>query len=357
MRFARRLIGAVLVSCFCLDALATTVAELQAASRLQVRTWLTPADDIVPGQQVRLTLEIATDRWFAGGTRLEIPEVPGLVILQTDNFAANASESRQGQSWVIQRWTLEVYPQRDANFSLPPIIASVSINNDGETVQGQLSGPALEFSARRPEALQRAEHWVAAPVYKVEQSFDRALEGLTIGDAIEREIKFSAEAVMAMMLPGFSEQPIEGLRAYPEPPNLQNRSNRGTTVASRSQRITYIVEAEGEYQLPASDYYWWDTRSGELQLLSLPSVKILAGAGVEASEDEKAGAGPQPILIIAALIILAGLGLLGWLVRKLPLARYARQAVDLWRQGKAKIDKLRQPALPEKLNPGNSAGD
>ena len=50
--------------------------------------------------------------WFTGGTRIRLPEVPGLVILQTEQFASNASERRGDQNWVLQRWTLDVYAQR-----------------------------------------------------------------------------------------------------------------------------------------------------------------------------------------------------------------------------------------------------
>ena len=58
---------------------------------LTVSTALSPPTDIVPGQHLRLLIEVATTRWFTGGTRIDIPEVPGLVVLQTEQFASNAS--------------------------------------------------------------------------------------------------------------------------------------------------------------------------------------------------------------------------------------------------------------------------
>jgi hypothetical protein len=337
-------------------ACATTTADLLSQGRLQLRTWLVPAQDIVPGQQVKLNLEIATDRWFTGGTRIRIPEVPGLVILQTDEFASNSSERRNGQSWVIQRWALEVYPQRDGNFSIPPVTARIKVSDEGDSsVEGEIEGPALQFSAARPEGLARVQHWVAAPGYTVSQSFNRDLAGLKAGDAIEREIVFEANEVMAMMLPAFKEAAIPGLAAYPGPPELQNRSNRGTTVASRRERITYIVEAEGEFQLPAQDFFWWDTSTGELQVLSLATVNIVAGTAAQNSEDS-----PQSVDLLNILPWVGGLAALGvliWLVGKLPgntlLQRVRAAVLTLWQQ----IQILRKPALPERLNPGNSGSD
>jgi len=335
-----------------LTAAANTPADLVDQERLQVRSWLTPAEGIVPGQQVKLTLEIATDRWFTGGTRIRIPEVPGLVILQNDEFAANSSERRDRQSWVVQRWTLEVFPQRAGSFSIPPVSAGVTVNDDGSTTaEGDIQGPALQFSVTRPAALDRAQHWVAAPLYSVRQSFQRDLDNLNIGDAIEREIVFEAEDVMAMMLPAFEEEAIGGLAAYPEPPSLQNRSNRGTTLAGRTERITYIVEAEGEFQLPAQDFFWWDTKTAELQVLSLPTVSLKAGTAAP-------GEGPGESFNFRLLLIgaagLVALGLLIWIAGKIPgnalLARLRGLYTTIWQHYLI----FRKPALPRQLNPGNS---
>lgn len=335
------------------------VAELQRDNRLQVRTWLEPAIDIVPGQQIKLTLEIATDRWFAGGTRIQIPEVPGLVIIQSDNFAANATEQRAGQSWVIQRWTLEVYPQREGNFLIPGVVARVKINDsNNQVIEGEVTGPGLTFAATVPQALQRIEQWVAAPEFTVSQRFDRELTGLIPGDALEREVIFEANEVMAMMLPTFDEQPISGLTAYPESPTLQNTSNRGTLVASRRTKITYIVEQAADYQLPAQDYFWWDTESGELQLISLPPVLIEAANGARVEEQPDAAdydiAWGRLIPWAASALLLT---LLLWFARKLPYAKLQRQ---LSRTGNRLIRswrKFRQPALPTTLNPGSNAAD
>ena len=124
----------------------TSLDDLLAAGRLQVDSRLTPTDKLVPGQRARLTLKIATDRWFAGGTRIAIPEVPGLVILQVEQFASNASENRGGTSWVVQRWTLDVYPQRAGDFRIPPITLSARVNTEDGDVEGELQAPAVLFT-------------------------------------------------------------------------------------------------------------------------------------------------------------------------------------------------------------------
>jgi hypothetical protein len=358
-----------LLACQATIGIAASVQELQAADRLQIASSISPAEDLVPGQKITLTLQIATDRWFTGGTRIGIPEVPGLVILQTEQFASNASENRDGKSWVVQRWTLDVFPQRAGDFTIPPIRVQVKVNADeSDAIEGALYTLPVHFSTAVPEALaNRGQttvysnrglspiYWVAAPAFEVRQSFDRPLAGLEVGDAFELEVVFEAEDVMAMMLPAFAPEKLQGLAAYPSPPVLNNSNNRGQARASRTQRISYVAETEGQYLLPARDYFWWDTRNAQLQLLSLPATEITVGTGIAPAKKRSLNITPRQLLALAAgLVLLAGIVWLAWKwLDRLPVARCGAALSALWQQ----LLELRKPALPRRLNPDSSAGD
>jgi hypothetical protein len=231
----------------------------------------------------------------------------------------------------------------------------VNTGDEGD-LEGELMSSAIQLSVSIPDSLAQAEHWVAAPTYAISQHFDRSLEDLQVGDAFEREIRFEAEDVMAMMLPAFNAEKLPGLATYPSPPVLDNSNNRGQTRGSRSERISYVVETQGQYVLPARDYFWWNTSSGQLELLTLPATEITAGAAGPAT---RAISLPdvslrQLVTFLIGFVLLAGLLWLAtkWLPR-LPLARCTRTLSDLWQQ----LQALRKPALPERLNPGSSAGE
>ena len=328
---------------------ALTIKDLQDAGRLSIDSSVEPATGIVPGQKIHLTIELSTDRWFSGGSRFSLPDVPGLIILQTESFANNASENRDGKNWVVQRWTLDVYAQREGQFVLPPIAVSVKVNDEQGEVQGQLYTREIALSALQPTALEAAQQWVAAPKYEVRQSFDRSLEGLQPGDAIERKIYFVATDVMAMMLPTFSATQHQGLAAYTQPPQLSNVTNRGIAVARRTETISYMVETQGTYTLPALDYFWWDTVNEEATVLSLPAVTMIVGAGLgPKTESTLAKIFEMPQLSLRTLAyLLASVLALALLYRSAPrpaLMRYLKTALSRLRQ-------LREPALPAHLNP------
>lgn len=341
------------------QAAATTITGLQAAGRLEINARLSPDEDIVPGQKLTLSLKIATDRWFGGGTRIVLPEVPGLVILQTEQFASNASERRGEQNWVIQRWTLDIYPQRAGAFTIPPIASQVQVNADvGDDVSGTLASPPVSFSVAVPLALTDVQQWVAAPEFSVSQQFDRSLDALQVGDAFERTIVFEASNVMAMMLPSAPPGEFSGLSTYPSPPVLENTNNRGQASASRTERVSYVVEAEGRYQLPALDFYWWNTTAGALQLISLAPQEIVVGTGIAtaAASDGKAQGVSKRQLLLGGGSVIVLLGLLWWGWRYLPRLPLARLTGTLQRL-REQVRNLRKPALPRHLNPGGNAGE
>lgn len=334
-----------------------SIADLVAAGRLEISASLSPAQDIVPGQKTTLTLVIATDRWFSGGTRIIPPEVPGLVILQTEQFASNASERRGNQSWVIQRWTLDVYPQRAGNFTIPSVQARLQVNaGSDQNVEGIVDSKPLAFTATVPAALAGVDKWVAAPDFSVQQRFDRDLDTLQVGDAFERVVEFSATDLMAMMLPSLSATKIPGLAAYPYPPALDNSNNRGESRATRTERISYVVEAEGRYQLPVLDFYWWDTTRGRLEVLSLAAIEFSVGAAATATAGEPGFALSKRQLLTAGggLLLCALLTWLAWrFLPGLPIARLRRAVAA----GLQQLRELRKPALPQQLNPGSNAGE
>ncbi len=354
----RQLVITLLASAVLAQPLAAAAADPQdliASGDLTVSTALSPDSNIVPGQQVRLLIEVATTRWFTGGTRIAIPEVPGLVVLQTEQFASNASEQRGGQTWVIQRWSLDLYPQRAGTFDVPPLALTVSVNAGGsESANGEIAAPGIRFEAQLPPALAGIERWVAAPSFSVSQSFDRDLSGLAVGDAIERTVRFEARDVMAMMLPELPAQEVSGIASYPLPPRLENRSNRGVSTAERTETVSYVMQAAGDYRLPAMEFAWWDTTRGELQFVTLPAVEFSVAAGAATSQrlDRSAlarlGWGALALAIAGVLAILV--------VRLMPALPW-REVSRAWSTTITRVKALRQPALPDRLNPGSTVGE
>ena len=65
----------VLMTFACVSASANTIAVLQQEDKLRIKAWLEPEDNIIARQQIKLQIEVATDKWFSGGTRIGCVEL------------------------------------------------------------------------------------------------------------------------------------------------------------------------------------------------------------------------------------------------------------------------------------------
>ena len=108
--------------------LAAGAVAVPAQDLVEIGARLQPAEGAVPGQRIRLEVTVATPRWFTAGTRIKLPEVPGLILMQNQDFAANATERRGGESWTVQRWSLDVFATRAGAITIPPLQVSVAVS-------------------------------------------------------------------------------------------------------------------------------------------------------------------------------------------------------------------------------------
>jgi len=332
------------------------ISQLIAQGQFTVSSEISPSEPVVPGQRLKLIIKVATPRWFTDGTQIQKPEVPGLVILQTQDFAANASEQRDGQNWTVQRWILDVFATAPGRFTLPPIAVTVSVSTSpGRSIQGTALAPATQVVATLAPPLEGIEQWIASPELTLEQTLEGLPEDgvLAVGAAVRRQISIKAAQVMAMMLPPPAMDPVQGLQIYAEPPILRSDSNRGALNAERRDVVTYIATESGQTVLPEIRLQWWHTEQHRLTTVTLPAIPITVSDARVIANDWSAKA----LLtgkILAGFVLIA---LLVWWARRHTMLgqlkriarRLRKQLIKRWRQ-------LRAPALAKRLNPDGSAG-
>jgi hypothetical protein len=304
---------------------ATTLVELLQADKVRIKAWLEPAEGIIARQQVNLQIEVATDKWFSGGTRIGHVEIKDAIVLQRERFALNSTRQDGGITWTVQQWTLVVYPRRSGSFEIPAIPLTLSIAGENlEVITGNTTTQPMIFSAELPEALQHRQEWVATTDFEVKDRFDKSLEELKPGDALIRTISMSASNLPAMMLPKAIVADIPGMAVYAKPARLTDKVNRGDYLAERTQQITYVFENPGEFELPEETFHWWNlaTQSAEVVILPAQTLVIasLPGQPVGQREISKTGLYERltsnlPLIFLAGLIVVL-LFAAWWLARR-----------------------------------------
>ncbi len=299
--------------------------QLQASGRLKVESWVEPGGSIVVKQHATFVIEVSTDTWFSGGTRIGRLELDDAIILRREKFAVNSTRVERGKTYTTQRWSISIYPQRPGRYEVPALPLTLSIaGENGATIEGEVTTPVTSFEVELPEALRGIANWVSTTEFRVEESYNRDLTDLKPGDAVQRQVTFTGEDIAAMMLPEITASKRDGLGVYQKPPQLKDDNNRGLYRARRTEAITYVIERPGSYRLPEQVYYWWDLDSQSLQQVTLPEQLLDAtGGAVTGASEISPGTDTAPkrriwlpLAALAGLLLLAAVARYFWRRRR-----------------------------------------
>lgn len=266
---------------------ANTVDKLQREGHLKVEYRIESIESIVQYQPVIMEIEVATDRWFSRGSRIEAFEITDAVVYRASQLSTNSTRTEEDKTWAVQLWTLVFYPQKNGPLNIPAIDVFVSANTEGnKTVEGTLSLAARSIDISAPTEMKDIPNWVATSQFTVSENYQGLAQSYRPGDAIVRTITLQIEAAPAMMLPAIEAPSIKGLGVYSVQPKIAESSNRGQLTGRREQQFIYTIEGAGSYTLPEYTFYWWDLNSAQKRRITLPAFSFTT----ESTDGEKTSA-------------------------------------------------------------------
>jgi len=316
--------------------------------RLVVRARVEPDSGVVVGQRVDFYVEVLTDTWFAGGVDIPDFDLEGAIALRPERFGANLNERIEGTSFSGRRFRWAVYPQRPGPFVVPPLEVTVPVARPG-TIGGDprtMRTEAQRFDASVPAGASGVGSFVTTSRFQVTQRLDRSREGLRVGDSLTRSVSMTAEDAPGMLLPPLPSKEIDGLGVYLDPPRVSEEIYRGAITGTRVESVTYLMEREGEFQLPSVDLYWWDLDAGRLRKETLPAIELAVAHNPELdtaqldllmTDDEPPGGSPEARVTVqdvaVATIAIAVLSFAAFAIR-----RGAPRIASAWRERRRRRD-------------------
>jgi hypothetical protein len=279
-----------------ITALILLLASIAANAELRVHAYAEPAGDVYLGQRVRLIVDVGTDTWFTSAPRYPELKLVGAIALLPEGFGVNFTEREGGKTWAVQRQRYVLFPQRVGEFEIPSLEISLAVSSDGKPGDVQVvRTPPVTINVVAPPGTADVPTFVTTPRLIVSEEWDRDFDGLKVGDAITRTITQKADDVFALVLPAIEFPDVDGFGTYPATPALDDRADRGRYSATRIDSVTYVMQAEGEFTLPAIELYWFDPVRRRMvketfdavEMAVAPNPDAVLGAGE--SEADKAG--------------------------------------------------------------------
>ena len=252
------------------------VAHAQDTPEAMLRTRLEPPGPVMVGQPVRLHVDVLVTTWLTRAPVFPTFEMDGAMVVLPDERSVNLGETIGGRSWFGVSRSYIIYPQEPREYVIPPIEMNVLPGqSDGSRI---LRFQRQSFQATIPDEAKDLEYFIPTRNLQIDQALDRDLKGLRAGDSIRRTIRIFAEQTFAMFLPPVKFEEIEGLSVYPDPPQVQDRSEGriGFQGGERVESAAYVIREEGEYVLPALEVYWWDLGAGRMRKADVEAVRFSA---------------------------------------------------------------------------------
>lgn len=329
--------------------LCLSLSALAAEPDVRIQSRLVPADGVSVGGTLHLEVDLLVDTWFTAAPVLPPLTLTGALVAPPSSEASHLTLQQDGKTFFGMRFTYRITPQVAQRFEIPALSFQVQPGQASGPVK--LSSPAFSFDAKALPHGGKTPQLVANAV-RFTQEIIRSHQPLRVGDSLERRLRIEADGAQAMLLPAPNFATVDGLKRYLQTPSVKALDDgRGTiTGGQREDVATYVVEQSGQYQLPAIELTWWDTNTGQSQVVKVPAIDLTAEASsyqapFSISEDLHALGQQARITLAGHWLMLAGaaalFALLVWLVRTRLHGLWQR--VQQWREAR-RLARLDSPA-------------
>ncbi|MCY1391245.1 hypothetical protein D3C76_468810 [compost metagenome] len=239
-----------------------------------------------------------------------------------------------------------IYPQQSGTLVIPAQVFSAT---PAQSDAGQATGTAKMSKQTRvsssellltvkakPADYPADTPWLPARSLSLSESWNPDTAQSRVGDSLTRTLTLKAEGLSSAQLPPLPATEVNGLRRYPDQPQLSNQNNDRGLVGSRDEREALVPTRSGNIDLPALEVVWWNTHEDHLERSSLPARTLHVLDNPELVRDTPArGTGTartgallwpwQLSTLLLACTTLLGFGL-WWRARRQPAIQRAAQS-------------------------------
>jgi len=232
--------------------------------------------EVWAGQQITLSLDLKTSGFSFSNIHFNLPEVSGAFLMQTDTTTIKLTRKIDGRDWQIIRYPLALYPQTADRLQVPPIEVrfTTSAGFGSEEKSFEFKTDPLELTVNLPPGVKPGELIVTTTSFELEHDWQPATGAANTGDAVTLSVSRRAEDISAMLLPPLPVFQADGLAAYPQAPDVNDKTDRGDLTGERIDSITWVVEQAGAYEIPGIRFQWWDPDRRELKQQIVPGLSL-----------------------------------------------------------------------------------
>ena len=227
-----------------------------------------------------------------------------------DAIVEQLGESRTYEKLIngVRHGVIEVrygiYPQHSGDLQIPALTFSATQvdNQPGNTSTPSAPKPgkmvhvtSTEIPLQvkpKPEDYPTTAAWLPARSLSLSETWNPEPDHSKVGDSLTRTLTLKAEGLSSAQLPPLPATDVNGLRRYPDLPQLSNQVTDNGLIGSREEREALVPTRVGQVELPAVELVWWNTHEDRLERSYLPARTLQVAANTSLAADTPTSTGP-----------------------------------------------------------------
>ena len=207
---------------------------------------------------------------------------------------------------VIER-RYGIYPQRSGELIIPAqTFSATQVDSQQATAPAPLGpkpGKMVHVTSAeipltvlpKPESYPSNAPWLPARSLSLSETWNPEPDHTMVGDSLTRTLTLKAEGLSSAQLPPLPATDVNGLRRYPDLPQLSNQVTENGLIGSREEREALVPTRVGQIELPAVEVVWWNTHEDHLERTYLPARTLLAAANPNQAVDTPVSGTPSAL--------------------------------------------------------------
>ncbi|QDT56555.1 hypothetical protein Pan44_46110 [Caulifigura coniformis] len=311
-----------------------------------------PEEPVYAGQNVGFTVQLLTTTNFASVPVFQLPRLSGCLVLPPADRPLIGTETVDDTDYASQIHELRFIairpgryqiPAFDVRFESPPEFAKPAIER-------RLRTTPMTIEAKSPPGAEKYRSILCSRGLKLTETWEPELpKTASVGDTFTRTVTLEAGDMPAMLLPPIPLTAPTGMKVYDDPPDVADHTERGVTTSHRRERVTYVCESGGSFELPGIVLPWWNLDSSTLEQATLPGAKFTVDAVVAPQDAASRGLDRKSQHRWWSVVVLAFLGCAVVVASSLFIRRQRGRADDAHVRFRLLMECCRQSDAPAAL--------
>ena len=241
-------------------------------------------DNIYVQAQTVLTLRIYHSVSLYNDSRLSSLEIADALVEslgEAKTYEQNIGGVRHG---VIEL-RYAIFPQKSGQLLIPGQTFSATLADRSSSSfnpfgsrpgrVARVKSPDIPLTVKpRPDNYPADTPWLPARALTLSEKWNPKTTQVKLGDSLTRNMQLTADGLSSAQLPPLPTANVDGLRRYPDQPQLSNQDSDQGLIGVREESEALVARKAGNLELPPVEVVWWNTLEDHLERSTLPSHSL-----------------------------------------------------------------------------------